>query len=276
MRGFFCRLLAALLVGGFFVALAGCAATRPAMQPLAADEEQRVREQAASLLMPVDACGSCLDVEARVVVQSLWQSGTVQGYLLARAPGTFKFVGLSPIGQPLLLLTTDGAWFRFISVPEAVAYEGATTAAAFRKYAPSSLDPRASFYWLIGRLPRDSRIIGVNRDEAGGGYWLTLANGAAGRHRVLFDPAQGAITQAVLLGPNDEPLLEVRYEAHQEVTALGGTAGCRLPGRVVISGRGHNGAVLTAHFSNWLLGTTCNDADFAVTVPPGFATERVE
>ena len=275
MRCFFYRLSAALLVGGFFVALAGCAATRPAVQPLAADEERRVREQAASLLVPVNACGGCLDVEARVVVQSLWQSGTVEGYLLARAPGALKFVGLSPIGQPLLLLTTDGVWFRFISVAEAVAYEGATTAAAFRKYAPSSLDPQASFYWLIGRLPHDSRIIGVSRDEAGG-YWLTLANGAAGRHRVLFDPARGVITRAVLLGPDEEPLLEVRYEAHQEVTALGGVAGCRLPGRVIISGRQHNGAALTAHFSNWLLGTTCNDADFAVTVPPGFATERVE
>lgn len=276
MRDFFCRLLAALLVGGFFVALAGCAVTRPAVVPLSADEERRVREQAAALLMPIDVCGKCLDVEARVVVQSLWQSGTVEGYLLARAPGTLKFVGLSPLGQPLLLLATDGTSFRFVSVAEAVAYEGLTSAAAFRKYAPPGLDPLASFFWLIARLPRESRVVEVSRND-GGGYWLTLLiNGAAGRHRVLFDPVQGAIAQAELLDQNEQPLLEVRYEMYQQITALDGVAGCRLPGRVVVSGKQHGGAALTVQFSNWLLGTTCNEADFAVTVPSGFAIERVE
>ncbi|MEW6594847.1 MAG: DUF4292 domain-containing protein [Thermodesulfobacteriota bacterium] len=235
-----------------------------------------MRQEAASLLVPVDGCGQCLDVEARVVVHSLWQSGTVEGYLLARAPGALKFVGLSPVGQPLLVLATDGSSFRFLSVAAATAYEGATTAAAFRKYAPAGLDPHATFFWLIGRLPRDSRIIGVSRDEAGNGYWLALANGAEGDHRVLFDPAGGAITRAVLLDQDGQPLLEVTYEAYRQVEALGGAAGCRLPGRVTVSGPKQKGAALAVHFSNWLLGTTCSDADFVVPVPPGFATEKVE
>lgn len=276
MSCLFRRLASSLLLGVVWFMLAGCAATRPARLPLAADEERQVREQVSSLLMPADACGRCLDVEARIVVQSLWQSGTLQGYLLAREPGAFKFVGLSPLGQPLLMLTTDGVSFRFLSVAEATAYEGRTTAATFRKYAPPGLNPQTSFFWLIGRLPRDSRISGISRDEDGGGYWLELANGAAGHHRVLFDPVQGVISRAVLLGEDEEPLFDVRYGAYQQVGALGGAAGCRLPGTVSVSGRGHNGAALTVQFSNWLLGTTCRDRDFVVTVPPGFQTVRVE
>lgn len=269
------RFAAALLLGATLLLLAGCATQRPMTRTLPADEERRVREQAAALLMPADACGNCLDVEARVVVQSFWQSGTVEGYLLARAPGALKFVGLSPLGQPLLVLATDGSWFRFISVAEATVYEGSTVAAAFRKHAPAGLDPRASFFWLIGRLPQEARIIDVRRDEAGGGYWLELANGS-GRHRVLFDPAQRVVSQAMLLDQDEQPLLVVQYEAYQPVTALGGEAGCLLPGTVTIKNNQPNGAALTVRFSNWLLGTTCNDADFVVTVPPGFATERVE
>jgi len=276
MKGLFRRFQAALLVGGFFVSLSGCVAMRPVMPSLSGEEERQVREASVSLLMPVDGCGRCLDVEARVVVQSLWQSGTVEGYLLARAPGALKFVGLSPLGQPLLMLATDGTEFRFVSVAAATVYEGTTAAAAFCKYVPASLDPRDSFFWLIGRLPSDSRIAGVSHAGAGAGYWLELANGVAGHQRVLFDPGRGVITQAVLLDQEEQPLLEVHYAAYQEVTALDGVAGCRLPGRITVSGREHNGATLAVQFSNWLLGTTCNDSDFIVPVPPGYAIERVE
>lgn len=277
MRRFWSRLLAALLVGGFFIALSGCAARQLDLPVLAAEEERQVREAAAGLLVPADACGNCLDVEVRVVVQSLWQSGTVEGYLLARAPGAFKFVGLSPLGQPLLMLATNGTEFRFVSVAEATVYEGDTSAAAFRKHAPAGLDPRKTFFWLLGRLPRDSRILNVTRAENGVGYWLTLSAAQDGmRHRVFFDPAQGVISRAVLLDPQGRPLLDVRYAAYQPVAALGGRAGCRLPGLVTINSSQQNGAELTVHFSSWLLGTTCTDADFDVPVPPGFATERVE
>jgi hypothetical protein len=267
----------AMMLAGLCYVLSGCAAQRAPLAVLAAGEERQVREAAAALLMPADGCGNCLDVEVRVVVQSLWQSGTLEGYLLARAPGALKFVGLSPLGQPLLMLATNGTDFRFVSVAAATVYDGTTAAAAFRKHAPAGLDPQSAFYWLIGRISRDSRIVGVERAENEAGYWLTLAGTQPGvRHRVLFDPAQRVVSRAVLLDEKEQPLLDVRYGAYEPVAALGGQAGCRLPGTVVINSRQQNGAELSVRFSNWLLGTTCNDADFVVPVPPGFVTERVE
>lgn len=266
---------ATLLVAGFFLVLTGCAAKGPVMPALGGDEEQRVRQEAAALLLPAEACGKCLDVEAQVVVQSLWQSGTLNGYLLARAPGAFKFVGLSPLGQPLLVLATDGTSFRFVSVAAATVYEGTTAGAAFRRHAPVGMNPQDAVFWLVGRLPRDSRIGAVEPDEAGG-YWLTLANGAEGSHRVLFDPAQGVARRAVLLDPAGQPRFEVRYDDYQPVAAMGGGEGCRLPGTVTINSSQQRGAEMTVRFSNWLLGVACSDTDFTVPVPPGFVQERVE
>ena len=255
---------------------AGCATLSGGL-PLSPEEEASVRAQAIEVLrMPEDGCGNCLDVQARVVLQSFWQSGTVDGYLVARSPGWFKFVGLTPLGQPLLLLATDGTRFRYIAVPEAKVYEGATQAAAFRKHAPAGFDPRRSFFWLTGRLAPDAGLGEVSRDAGGGGYWLeVLGEDGSGRRLVLFDPMAQVISRALLFDDNDKLLLEVLYAAYRPAASSSGAA-CMMPGTVDVISKHRGGWQMTMVLSDWILGTACETTDFTVAAPPSFETVRVE
>lgn len=275
MKRPFFRLAAALLLAGLPVFLSGCA-TLPGAIALPPHEQEAISAEAAVLRMPAGDCGRCLDVAARVVLQSFWQAGTVEGYLTAQAPGSLKFIGLNPFGQPLMVLATDGGFFRYISVPDAKAYEGATSSAAFLKHAPAGIDPGRSFFWLTGRLAVDASIASVRRDEAGSGYWLEVAGDAGQPHHFfLFEPARGVVTRALFVDDDEKPVLDVRYEAYQEVAGPSAAA-CRLPGRLVATSRKHNNAVMTVEFSEWLLGTGCSAGDFTVAVPAGYETVRVQ
>jgi hypothetical protein len=260
----------------FLLFVAGCA-TLPGGAAVSPREEEAVRQAAtAALLMPEDGCGNCLDVQARLVLQSFWQSGTVEGYLTGRAPDWLKFVGLTPLGQPLLVLVTDGESFRLVAVPEAKAYEGSTAAAAFRKHAPPGFSPRHTWFWLTGRLARDVRLGEVRRNAEGAGYWLEVPGSAGeGRRLLLFDPATGVVSRALLFDADGKLLLTVQYEEHRLVSSLAGGA-CLLPGRVSVTSQKHGGALMSIVFDDWILGTGCEAADFTVAVPPGFEIVGVE
>ena len=277
------RGLLRVLSGGLalFLLLSGGCATLPATRPLADLQQQQAEVLFRETMARQQDCPCCLDAQVRVSVKSLVQNGTISGFVQAKAPSFLKFTGLNPLGQPLLFLTTDGTFFRYVAVPEAKGYEGLVTAAAFKKYAPQGFDPAHGFYWLAGRLaPEKLRIFSVAQDPDGQGVWLELAyavdisEGKPLRRHVLFDPAQQVIRRHLVADPDGRIMVDVRYDDYAKASE-GGSDNCRMPGVIRIHAN-NNGALMELTLGDWLPDASFSAGDFRVDLPLGFQLVPVE
>ncbi|HIJ91487.1 MAG: hypothetical protein OEV89_12525 [Desulfobulbaceae bacterium] len=278
-RGIFQALLGGVAV--FLLFCGGCA-TLPSTRPLADLQQQQVvalfRETMAHQL----DCPCCLDAQVRLSLKSLVQTGSISGFVQAKAPSSLKFTGLNPLGQPLMFLTTDGTFFRYVSVLEGKGYEGLVTAAAFKKYAPPGFDPAHSFFWLTGRLaPEKLRFFSVAEDPEGQGVWLELAYDAGAspeekvlRRHVLFDPVRQVILRHLVADPDGRIMVDVRYDDYAPASE-GVPDNCRLPGVIRIHAN-NNGALMELTLGDWLYDASFGAGDFRVELPPGFELVPVE
>lgn len=266
LRGGLPRLAAVL----FFVlfGVAGCARLPQAI-PVPEDERVAVAQAFASMLARQVQCHACLDARVTVKLESLLQKGTLDGYLQLKSPAYLKFVGINPLGQPLLFLATDGAMFKYVAVMERKNYEGSVAAKAFVKYTPQGFDPAQGFSWLTGCLsPPGLEVVSVTRDETGLGYWLEIKDAGGGDYRrVLFDLDRQKILQQTVSGESGKTEMVVAYDEFQELPT---SPGCFLPGRVEVNSDKHNGASLLVFYSEWQAESTCDEKIFTVPSPAGF------
>ncbi|MFZ5774691.1 MAG: hypothetical protein ACOY3Z_04330 [Thermodesulfobacteriota bacterium] len=254
----------------------GCA-TVPATVAVGDQEGERVAALFRQTLAAQRQCPGGLDAQVRVNLRSIWRSGSLQGFVQAMAPSSLKFVGVNPIGQPMIILATDGALFRAVVVPESAWYEGRVDAADFRKYAPADLDPARGFFWLTGRLaPEGLRIEAVEKDAQGTAHWLTCSYpGEEVRQRVLFDPDTRLIRRHLVIGVNGRVAVDVGYDGHLPAGS-GQPEACRLPGVVRVESAAHAGATLEMVLGDWLAEPGLTALDFNVPVPPGFVRKPIE
>ena len=249
---------------GLLCLLSGCASHLRILD-IPKDERAHVVAAFKQLRMRQDACHCCIDVAVNVTIKGLLHSGTVSGYLQAMSPAYLKFVGLNPLGQPLMILVSDGDRFQYLAVDRGKGYEGNVEAETFVKYAPPGFRPHESFYWLSGRLPQGAVTVeSVGRAVDMQGYWLTVRN-AGGSHRLLYEPEDGVILRHQVLDGNGDDVLEARYERFRSV----GESGCLLPGRITVTTRKHKGT-LVVDLSDWLDDTVLSEKDFSFDLPPGF------
>ncbi|MGV1099408.1 hypothetical protein ACUUL3_08360 [Thiovibrio sp. JS02] len=255
-----------------FLLLASGCATLPATRPLAGPEQERAATLFLETVARQEACGCCLDVQVQLVLRSVLQNGSLTGYLQAMSPSFLKFVGINPLGQPLLVMATDGRFFRSVVVPAAKGYEGEVGSSLFKKYAPEGFDPAQGFYWLTGRLPgKGLRVFSVARDAESGGQWLEAGYpGEEMRHHLLFDPVEQVIRRHLLVD-DGRIVMAVRYSHYLRW----GDAenGCVLPGFIAVEDSGKSGATMEITMSDWLRAPGFVEEDFSVSLPPGF--ERV-
>lgn len=243
--------------------MAGCA-YRPALRPLGEAELAAGRAAFRQLVAEQGDCPRAIDAEVTVTLNLPWQSGTMAGYLQLMAPGYLKFIGVNPLGQPLLLLGSDGVACRYVLPSERKLYQGLLAETAVSRYLPPGLDAARAYYWLIGRLrPGQVRIEEVSGDPEGAGLWVRFRyQGEAQSELVLFDPRRRSLGRHLLLDAAGRPVLEVAYGAHT-------VADCPLPGQVTISGDNRFGR-LVLRLNNWVPADTMTAADFAVTAPSDF------
>lgn len=267
-RGRCCPWLTALVLIAF-LGLVGCA-SRPTRFALSGQEAAAGREAFRKLVGGQGICARAVDAEATVTLDLPWQSGTITGYLQLLAPGYLKFIGVNPLGQPLVLLGSDGVECRYVLPAERKLYEGLLAEADFSRFLPPGFDPTRSYYWLIGRLrPGQVRIGEVSGDPDGPGLWVKFRYEGEDHYELaLFDPRRLCLLRHLLLAKDGHTVLEVSYDAY--------TSGdCPLPGQVVVQGDNRFGR-LVLRLGNWLPADTLTGADFAVTAPSDFLRIKIK
>ena len=216
------RLHLLFLLAVFLLFLQGC--TRQVLQtyPASQDDIQSATSAFTRYRQIYQAeCACCLDaeVDAAVFVSGLFSNHTwkLSGYLQAMEPGDIKFAALNPLGQPILILLTNGNTFKSLNVSEGRAYSGSVNSETFRKFAPAGFDPENSYYWLTGRLPPENiEILEVKRDKDQDGYWLQVRFGKSGiDNMILFDPKEFVILRHIVLSDRGDLLLDLVYEDYQ-------------------------------------------------------------
>ncbi len=250
------------------VAAAGCARL-PATVDIPARERVAVMARFQDMVAGQMACPCCIDAEATVSFLSIWQKGSLSGYLQAMTPSFVKFVGLNPFGQPLAVFVTDGAFFRFVSVPESREYSGKVAGTTYARYAPEGFLPEHGFYWLIGRLyPGEMKIVEVRHDEEKIGYWFSIKYGNGTTSMVLFDDKEGVLRRHIVLDADEKRIFNVLYDDY--------TSGkCPMPGKVTVTSLIHN-STMELRLQGWLPDASFTGEDFHYEAPPSFERVVVE
>lgn len=267
-EAFFRRVLHIVWAFGILF-LSGCVST-PSTIPLSVDEAALAKESFRQMVALQRQCNRYLDVSVTVTVKSFLFSGSMNGYLQSMSPSYIKFVGINPFGQPQVIFTTDGEFFRFIEVAAAKGFEGLVDSRVYNKYAPAGFDHQFSYYWLIGRLqPGNVKIVDIVRGKDGDGFWVKLCCGEGNSiHKVLFDPQKMIVHRHMLVDESGDTLLDVRYERFSQ-------DGCMLPGKISISSGNHNGA-FEVKMSDWNMSASLSASDFDFSLPSGFTSVVVE
>jgi len=236
--------------------------------PLSGADSSRYREDFKQMVSVQRECQCCGDADVTVSIDSPWQSGTIGGYMQIMSPSFLKFIGMNPLGQPQIVMVTDGVKFSYALINEARGYEGAVTSEAFNRYAPPGFNPGTSFYWLIGRLPPGPvDIMETSGDTSKRGIWVRLRYESDGMNSlILFDPARKVILQHSKLSEDGKSVLDVKYDNYQ-------SGKCGLPGRITISSGNHHGN-LVVDLREWQTGVPFSAGEFEFELPAGF--ERVE
>ncbi len=245
------------------IMLGGCASL-PETVEISPEKTSDVVSSFKAMIREQGRCPSCIDAQAAVEFKSFFHKGMINGYLQAMAPSFLKFVGVNPLGQPLVVLVTDGEFFHYLSVPEATGYQGDVYGETFRKYAPDGFQPGFTFYRLTGRLwPGVFKIMTVSRDEETQDYWLRLRAGENGAESlILFDPQARVIRQYLLIDQQDEIIMNIYYDNYTAPP-------CSLPGRIEIKSLVHNSS-MQIKLTDRLLDINLGTEEFSCRLPAGF------
>ncbi len=257
-----------LLGLGLLIFLSGCAAL-PARRPHSETESLLVRKAFKEMVGRQRQCQSSVDADIIITLESRWYSGTMSGYLQAKAPAFLKLVGINPFGQPLVVLITDGEFFSYALLNESLSYDGRVDSEAFQRFLPTGFDPGTSFYPLTGKLvPGEVRILATSSDQEKRGAWLELENIQDNIHSlVLFEPERQLIRQYLQFNDDGKVTLEISYGDYSAGT-------CSLPGLITITSSDHSGE-LSIRLRDWQTDTPFSAADFVLELPPGFKRVKV-
>lgn len=248
--------------------LSGCAIL-PSRTPLSEQENLMARKSFKEMVAKQRQCKSSVDASITVTLDSIFYSGTMSGYLQAKAPASTKIVGINPLGQPLVVLVSDGHVFNYALLSELLLYHGTVNSESFRRFAPSGFDPGNIFYSLTGKLkPGEVRILEVSDDRQKRGTWIEIEDIEDNvRSLVLFDQERQLILHHLQFNEDDEVVMKTSYADYYPGT-------CGLPGLVTINSNNHSGELLI-RLNDWRTDTPFSPAEFKLELPPSFKRVKV-
>jgi outer membrane lipoprotein-sorting protein len=247
-----------LLSSALLLLLAGCAIAIPPPRETIPDDARR----AIALLQARWSRFVDFRALADVVVERGGERHALTGVVLARAPGSFRFEGLSPFGQPFLFLIVHEGTLIGYNAARDQATVGPATAETAARLLSLPVEPENLVAAVAGLAvpPRDLRAAEITPPDEQGPS-LTMF-GSVHQQRVWMDLVTGVVSQIEIIGGRAAARLTYQRADDGSVTGLDATAG---EGDVRGTVRYRNGA--------WNTGVP--PERFPLTVPASARIERL-
>ncbi len=249
---------------------AGCARLMPRPIPLAEDERALVLSRYREYLQPLPLC-SGIEADVNLQYQSILKDARIPGVLLAKSPASLKVMGLSPLGQPLLLFSLHNGRFTLIDVHGQKGFTGSISASKVKSLLPLEKLTETGLYALLTGGPaipvEDQLVVSRLPEEGQGRYLLSWTGGrtAASRWSSISTPARWR--------PSDCLMPPVGF-SWRSATVLKREERCGVPAALNISGSKVRGTV-ECSFEKVFPADSLAASEFALSVPEGFTMEEV-
>ncbi|MCG6930331.1 MAG: hypothetical protein LJE64_07215 [Desulfofustis sp.] len=228
-------------------------------------------------------CRAGWDADLLATIRTTLNDVAFSAYLQALPPSLFKLVISNPLGQPLKLITTDGAAYHYIDTLARSSITGSIRSWAVRSNLPYTLISRPWPDWLQGRpgVADQGTVTAIRQDGKGRGAWLTIGYTAdkADQHNgekesgtmparqvsayLLVEPETGIVKEMIVVDERQKPQATIRYTEWQQV------AGCLYPVDIEVTGLPYGGYI-HLKFSN-LQQAELVPGDFQIRTPAGFS-----
>jgi hypothetical protein len=258
----------------------GCAGHHlPPMESVSEQEGVRVRTVFYEMVELVSSCsdGFDADVTVRAAYNGFLGNKEIalDGFLLAGKPSFLKYVAVNPLGQPMIILTTDGIGFRYAVVADSKEYVGSVFSETFRRFFPSGLG--GDFYNLLTGRPdiENVELISIGRDRDSPYYWLTMNSREDNKSTVsyLFDPVVQQLIGCHVRDREGNLILEIDY--HYKTIGVKGEQQCRLPSKVAVSSPSLKSS-FSISFTSLDQDVVLTDEDFSFSRPENFTVVHVK
>ncbi len=201
------------------IVLSGCGHHIPATNPLNQNQlETALPLLKDQLILQTKNCSKSWDANLEVELQATGKNQKFSGYLKIQEPSSIKFIASNPFGQPLVALTTNGEYFRFLDVINRQFSHGRTLSyALYSDIAPQFVSGQWG-NWLAARLP-DFGENGFELFETSEiqGFWIKQHSTKNTTHFYLWDAQQKRIKQYLLLDDNERLLAKFDYSNYIDI-----------------------------------------------------------
>ena len=212
--------------------LAGC--PRPAVRP---PDTRPLPTAEAARKMVEDTSRGRKSLRALGRVTYFGEQGRVRlGFVeVVERPGKFRFETLSPLEQPIDVMTSDGE--RLSLLREARLHEGPATPENVARLLPLPLRPSEIVDILLGGVPMsEAFVVGELEwaDEPADHWRLWLTGPGGERGELLIDPARRVIVRATVRRADGTPRLVVGFDDFEDLAGGGPfprSVQIELPGR---------------------------------------------
>ncbi len=197
--------------------------------------------------------------------------GRVRGkaVIVARRPGAFRVETLSPLEQPVEVITTDGE--RLYLLASDTLRVGPATPENLAAVMPLPMRPEEVVDTLLGGVPASSALEPLDVAPGDGGRWvLSLAGAGGDLVELTIDPASGRVESTRLLARGGGLRASVEFGDFEPV----GDAGPPLPRAIVIR-MPRDDLDLRIRLTDVAVDTPVDDALFRLEPPPGKAAESL-
>lgn len=249
------------------VLLTGCARA-PWTDRIDGDQKRSVEQAFLDSAGSQSRCGPGWNSELGVTWNGPVKTYSVSADCQMLEPSYLKVVATTPLGFPLMVVSTDGTTYQRLDASQKLSITGSLRSWAVRNDIPPALVENSWFNWLMGRsTAAESQIAEVRLDGKARGAWLSISragNDGFIEEYILFDRVNARILERMIVDELDKVRTVIAYHRWQQA------GDCRRPVEISISGLPY-GASADLLFSN-IQEAQLVPEHFNLTVPPSFQT----
>ena len=253
----------------FYLACSGCA-RKPWTDPLDEKQAENTIQFLKSLNSRAETCQEGIDGDISLFYRNIFEKKSVNGYFQILSPSFIKLIVSNPLGQPILVVTSDQHTFQLITTLERRYITGRVSSYGLLHNIPPALLRGDWVDWIRGTVRVDpSTITDIRRDRENRGTWVTVqttADNILQKTHMLIDSGEGDLLSRRIENAAGKILAEITYEDWMPVGY------CRQPYTINITGLEYN-STLAVKLSHVLIAENLNRSGFRLTAPANYVRQ---